>query len=311
MKKVQILVALIFCFISHSVMAFSCQLNGVNISNGSTASITVPVGPEIISGKNVIIDFSKYVSCAVTGIDYGFTDYINTYAVSGNGSIVFENKLYGKDGGSNINGKDYNIPVPANVLIYTLKDYNKYIPLPIESYLNVGNEPDGVEIKAGDLLLTLGMKQTNNKDATYNLYTWKVYAANDTYVSLSSCKINNNGTMDVDFGSLNSADIDQGVNHSIGKSVNYSCDNSVNHTVALKLIPSTNGNDFTTTIEGLNVDIYRGSEKLKPNTFFYTDLNNGSGNDTITFSLVKDKNYPGKVKDGAFSSNVVLVMSNP
>jgi hypothetical protein len=311
MKKVQILVALIFCFVSRSVMAFSCQLNGVDLPNGSTASITVPVGPEIVSGKNIIIDFSKYVSCAVTGVNYGYIDYIRTYAVNSNGSIVFENKLYGKDGGSTINGSSYNIPVAANIHIYTLDTYYKYVPLPIESYLNVGSEPDGVEIKAGDLLLTLGMKQTNNIDNTYNLYTWKVYAANDTYVSLSSCKINNNSTMDVDFGSLNSADIDQGVSHTIEKPVNYSCDNSVNHTVALKLIPATNGNDFTTTTEGLNVDIYRGSEKLKPNTFFYTDLNNGSGNDTLTFSLVKDKNYQDKVKDGAFSSNIILVMSNP
>ena len=214
----------------------------------------------------------------------------------------------------------YPTPVRAGLLLgtHTTGPYTSVVGGP---YLNITTTPGKyIEIKSGSLIATinLAMRLSNPVTGTQNFTTFvNVYAKNSLNLSPSTCTINNNDPIDVDFGSVDpvaiGGEIPAGTPYRQSVALNYSCpDAGIFTPIDIKLVgtaSSFNSSALATSNPNLATAMIRLSSLVPPGGSFRTSINNSSGGDTVLFSLFrKTGSLPGA---GPFTGSATLVMSVP
>ncbi len=188
-------------------------------------------------------------------------------------------------------------------------------------YLVLASPPNGyIEISRGSKVFTYGVA----------IKVWKgsvklkefqtdviVYARNSLSLNPSTCTINNNNPILVDFGSVDplavGGDISAGTPYRQSVALNYSCpDAGISSPIDIKLVgaaSSFNSSALATTNPNLAAGLTRLSLLVAPGSSFRTSISNSSGSDTVLFTLFrKAGSLPAA---GPFTASATLVMSVP
>lgn len=306
-------------FASANTYSYQCinKLTNVPFQSGAQ-TIRVPIHSKISKGENIFANVSDYIDCKN---DEPWA-YIDTLYVIPYG-IHLGNKLtqQGFNGGAYINSNRYYANNSSRIDIFSLKDEHWH-PVNIDMFFKT---PDSVgsflHIAPGDIIMTVNLHfsgypptETSERD-----FTWTFVADNEAILTTGTCSINNNRVIDVDFGEVSRTSIsDIGLNtfHKVIKDINIDCpDQTLNQMLKISLsadYASFSNTAFKTSTNGLGVEIYHDGNVIAPFTGFNTYLNNGKGSDSITFTLVKDKNASKKdLREGDFYATASLVVSQP
>ena len=173
-----------------------------------------------------------------------------------------------------------------------------------------------IDIRVGDVLGTLNLVQTNNYDGSLTRLKIEFRSGNDLFFEPSTCTINNNNLIEVDF-----VDVDPGVigespsGSSVQKtiSLNYACpDPNIDSAITITLLGSGalfNSNVLATSKSDLGVALLKDGAVVRPGGAFVSSITNSVGADNVTFALVRS---PGVLPDaGPFSGSATLVMGVP
>ena len=226
-------------------------------------------------------------------------------------------KFSGEGAGLRINGAYRNIPIPSGIRVTTLPDNITGYPIDITPYILVRNSPSNpLDIRIGDNLGRLHLTVTNNYNSSTGRINITYNAANNFTVSPSTCTINNNNPIDIDFGNVHQRAIGTDpLTTTIRRDrrLTYSCpDGGINTpiTISYKGTPSA----FDTRLLRMsNPDVgtalVRGGSAVQVGGSFLTRITNSGGGDDVTFTLVRRAgSLPAA---GAISGSGVLVMGVP
>ena len=227
------------------------------------------------------------------------------------GAITFGPKLSGVAGGVNIKGIDYLYTLPFQLHVATTyKNGQPSVRMPM--YMYVYNTR-GIHLRAGDYLGTIRLRQTNimNPGTTP---TFDFYAANDLAPDLSTCTINNNVPIVVDFNQVDLSKVGESVGGTQIKSdirLNYSC-SEPGFTLPVKIRfsgASAGFNSGLLAMSNLNlgVALLRGNTQINPGASFNSSITNSSGGDTMTFALIRK--VQSTPSSGEFTGSGTLVMT--
>ena len=112
-------------------------------------------------------------------------------------------RFAGEQSGLRINGAFLNTPVPAGIRVATMPNNGVGYPINITPYIQVRHSPSNpINIRAGDTLGLLRLTSSNNYDATRPQLTVTYTAANNFTISPSTCTINNNNPIEINFGNV-------------------------------------------------------------------------------------------------------------
>ena len=183
-------------------------------------------------------------------------------------------------------------------------------PTTAGSYINIAS---GVGLATVNLVLHFS---NNAGSKTLNLPIY-VRSNNALNLSPSTCTINNNNPIVVDFGSVDplavGGDISSGTPYRKSVPLNYSCpDAGISSPIDIKLVgtaSSFNASALATTNPNLAAGLTRLSLLVAPGSSFRTSISNSSGSDTVLFTLFrKAGSLPAA---GPFTASATLVMSVP
>jgi len=226
-------------------------------------------------------------------------------------------KFAGHGAGLQIHGTYYNNPISAGIWLATMPDNTRGYPLNVTPYVLTRNNPSNpIDIRWGDILGTLTVHQTNNYSGGGTTLTIRYIAANTFIISPSTCTINNNNPIEINFGDVNQLAIGTDpLSSSIrtNRTLTYACpDGGINTdiTITYKGTPSSfNANLLRMSNPDVGTALVRGGAAVPVNGAYRTRINNSTGSDTVTFSLVK---RAGSVPiSGPISGTGVLVMGVP
>lgn len=249
-----------------------------------------------------------------TGLPGSAKDFWHTAS----NAIVPGPKLAGYSIGLNINGVDRNAPVGAGIHIATMQ--NNEVPVDLRTYMYVINQGwpgNPINIYYGDNLGVLHLSQTNNtgKPPVPNVYIY-LNANNNFSVEPSTCTINNNQPIEVNFNQVNQALIGESPSGTpINKTVrlNYRCPTpgiTMPIKITLKGYPAAfNSTVLSMSNPNLATGMLRNGVLIGPERSFNTNLYNSTGADDVVFALIRK---PGSLPaTGAFSGSATLVMGLP
>ncbi len=283
----------------------------IDVFDGSI-SVTVPIRASPGVGR---IDLTGYLlECRYTP-DGGTPSRSRDYWETIHPTFVAGPKLAFYQTGLRIKNQDYPHPVPIYIRVAEMQDNRVGVDLQTYMYILPSGRPGNpINIRAGDRLATITFRQTNNTSNPDTNVTVILNAGNDLIVKPSTCTINGDRAIDVNFGSA----VDQsriGENPSssgVQKNVrlSYSCpDRGVNMyiTITLKGVASSfNSSVLRLSNPNLGVGLLKGGVLVRPESSFITNIYNSAGADDVTFSLIRK---PGNAPTtGAFSGSATLVM---
>lgn len=226
-------------------------------------------------------------------------------------------KFTGERTGLRINGAHYNTPVPSNIAIVTVPNNGVFYPINVTPYILVRNYPaNPIDVRIGDNLGLLRLTSSNNYDGTRPQLTVTYTAANNFTVSPSTCTINNNTPIEINFGNVHQRGIGTDPLTTTIRSdrrLTYSCpDGGVNTpiTITYKGTPSSFDNRLLTMSNpNVGTALVRAGSAVRVNGSFLTRITNSVGGDDVTFTLVR---RTGSLPTaGAVSGSGVLVMGVP
>lgn len=220
--------------------------------------------------------------------------------------------------GLRINGTYRDVPIPVGIRIATMANTNTAIPVDVTPYILLRNNPvTPIDIRVGDTLGTLRLDQTNNYDPSMTSLM-VVYIANNSFiVSPSTCTINNNNPIVIDFNDVHQRAIGTDPLTSTvrtNRRLNYSCPGpgSVTSpiTITYQGTPSSfNANLLTMSNPDVGTALVRGGAAVRVNGSFLSQITNNSGGDDVTFALVKRAGTLPAA--GPINGSGVLVMGVP
>jgi type 1 fimbria pilin len=190
-------------------------------------------------------------------------------------------------------------------------------PINITPYILMRNDPaNPITVRTGNSLGLLRLTSSNNYDSTRPELTVTYLAANDFEVSPSTCTINNNNPIVIDFGSVHQREIGSDPLTTTIRSdrrLTYNCPGpglSLPITITYQGTASSfNTNLLSMSNADVGAALVRGGAAVRVNGSFQTRITNGVGQDDVTFSLVK---RAGTLPDaGPISGSGVLVMGVP
>ena len=180
----------------------------------------------------------------------------------------------------------------------------------------VGVPGNYIDVRAGDVLGILSLVQTNNFDASSPRLKIEFRAGNDLFFEPSTCTINNDNLIEVEFvdvdpGAIGENPIGSSVQKTIG--LNYACpDPNIDSAITITLLgsgASFNSNVLATSKSDLGVALLKDGAVVRPGGAFVSSITNSVGADNVTFALVRS---PGVLPDaGPFSGSATLVMGVP
>ncbi len=324
MKRLSGAIALLALIgVTTTAKAVDCRVNGgafVTVGSGQNINLQVPVtvllqtGPDRISleGARLECRYTPGPQTPSRGEDYWTT---------GNGAPWTPGpKFTGLGTGLRINGVFRNTPVPMGIRTNTMPDNRVIYPIDITPYILTRNNPvTPIDIRVGDNLGTLRVEQTNNaipiEIGTQLTVTYT--AANNFTVSPSTCTINNNNPLEINFNDVHQRAIGTDpltTTVRTNRRLNYSCPGpgSVTSpvTITYQGTPSSfNSNLLTMSNPDVGTALVRGGTAVRVNGSFLSQIVNNSGGDDVTFALVRRAgSLPAA---GPISGSGVLVMGVP
>lgn len=303
------------------VKAADCRVNGGSwqtVNPGGSFNLHVPVTVRVGADTSRILLEGANIECRFTsfGGSPWFQDFWATSSDVGPAWTPGP-KFAGQNTGLRINGGFYNTPVPTNIRVATIPNNGGAVPILVTPYILIRNNPTNpIDVRTGDVLGVLRLNQTNNYDTGWVRFVMTYSAANDFSISPSSCTINNNTPININFGNVHQRAIGTDplsttirVNHRLS----YSCpDGGINTpiTITYKGTPTSfNANLLTMSNGDVGTAMVRAGAAVRVNGAFQTRITNSTGSDDVTFALVKrNGSLPAA---GPVSGSGVLVMGVP
>ena len=190
-------------------------------------------------------------------------------------------------------------------------------PIDVTPYILMRNSPGNpIDIRVGDNLGLLRMTQTNNGNTGSSQLIVTYLAANNFTVSPSTCTINNNNPIEINFGEVHQRAIGTDPLTTTIRSdrrLTYTCPDpgiTTPITITYKGSPSSfNTRLLMMTNPDLGTALVHGGAAVQVGSSFLTRITNSVGGDDVTFSLVR---RAGSLPiTGATSGSGVLVMGVP
>lgn len=308
----------VFTLLAQSAIASECRVDGGNWQwMPKNHVLHIKVNIKATPGTQRILLDGYRLECKFSP-DEGLPGSARDYWHTAGNAITPGPKLGGYKIGLNINGIDRDAPVGAGYHIATM--YNTNTPVDLRTYMYVVNQGwpgNPINIRYGDNLGVLHLSQTNNtgKPPVPNVYIY-LNANNDFSVEPSTCTINNNQPIEINFNQVNQALIgDNPVSTPVQvlKRLNYKCPTpgiSMNIKITLKGQASTfNANVLRLSNVNLGAGLLRNGVLIGPEKSFGTSIYNSVGGDDVVLALVRK---PGTLPaTGAFSGSATLVMGVP
>ena len=283
-------------------------------ASGTTAVITVDVYVVPDSGVVMLDGYSLY--CRFTPA-YGYPSSLQDYWRTDINPIIPGPKFGLHRMGLRINNVYYNTPT-SGLLVAAMENLNLTgRRLAANMFIRTVGVPGSyIDIRAGDVLGTLRLVQTNNYDATSSRLSIQLRARNNLFFEPSTCSINNNNLIEVDFMDVDPNVIGESPGGSPVKktiSLNYACpDPNINSAITITLRGSGalfNSQMLATSNPGLGVALLKDGAVVRPGGYFLSSITNSVGADTVTFALVRNSGVlPGS---GVFTGSATLVMGVP
>jgi hypothetical protein len=303
------------------VKAADCRVNGgpwQTVNPGGTFNLQVPVTVRVGADTSRILLEGANIECRFTSFGGApwFEDYWATSTAVG-AAWTPGPKFTSQGTGLRINGAFYNTPVPTNIRVSTIPNNGRGVPISVTPYILIRNNPTNpIDVRTGDVLGVLRLNQTNNYDSNSTRFVLTYTAANNFSISPSTCTINNNNPIEINFGNVHQRAIGTDpLTTSIrsNRRLTYSCpDGGINTpiTITYKGTPSSfNTHLLTMSNPDLGTALVRAGAAVRVNGSFLTQITNSTGGDDVTFALVA---RPGALPAaGPTNGSGVLVMGVP
>lgn len=318
-----IIVLLGLISVTTTVKAAQCRINGgawleVNTGDGVDFQVPVTVRADtdttriLLEGARLECRFTPEGSTPNPAQDYWATG--TTFGPAWTAGAKFSHL----GSGLRINGTFYNAPVPGGIRIATMPNNAAAVPVNVTPYILLRNNPvTPIDIRTGDILGTLRLDQTNNYDPTWRTLRLVYTAANNFTISPSTCTINNNNLIVIDFNEVHQRAIGTDPLTStvrMNQRLNYSCPGPGSVTSPITITYQGTPSSFSTNLLTMsNPDVgtalVRGGSAVRVNGSFLSQITNNSGGDDVTFALVKRAgSLPAA---GPINGSGVLVMGVP
>ena len=304
--------------VATTAQAVDCRVNGGAWQTGNP-NLQVPVTVVLAADRTRITLEGARLECRFspgTQSPSSRADYWSTGNASGTGWTPGP-KFSGERTGLRINGGFYNTPVPTGIRAATMPDDLRAYPIDITPYILMRNDPSNpIDVRIGDLLGVLRMTATNNYNAAGASLAVTYTANNNFTVSPSTCTINNNAPIEINFGTVHQRAIGTDpLTSSVvsNRRLNYSCpDGGINTAITITYKGTRSGFD-TRLLMMSNPDVgtamVRAGTAVPVNGSFLTRITNSGGGDDVTFSLVRRNGSLPTA--GAINGSGVLVMGVP
>jgi minor fimbrial subunit len=308
--------------VTTTVKAADCRVNGGNwqrVSIGGTLNLQVPVNVRLEVNEPRILLSGVRIECRFEPDSYtpdGRQDYWATGARIGPAWSPGP-KFVSQTTGLRINGSYWNTPIQAGIRIATMPNNTSPIPIDVIPYILIRNNPTNpIDIRIGDNLGVLRLDQTNNYDSSATSLQLTYIANNDFTISPSSCTINNNQPIEINFGNVHQRAIGTDpVSTAVrtDRTLTYRCPDpgiTTPITITYKGTPSSfNANALVMSNPNVGTALVRQGTAVRVNGSFLTRITNSSGSDVVTFALVKQA---GSLPvEGPLNGSGVLVMGVP
>lgn len=313
------IVLLLLIGVTTTAKAVDCRVNGgrwTTLLGSGTINLQVPVNVRLDSAVDRILLEGANLQCRYTPGPWSpsrFSDFWRT----GSNPWTAGAKFARESTGLRINGSYRNNPIPAGISVITMSDNGFANPINITPYIVMRKTPSNpIDIRVGDSLGVLRMVQTNNEDNRSVNLVVRYIAANNFTVSPSTCTINNNNPIEINFGDVNQRAIGTDpLSTSIRseRTLTYSCpDRGI--TMPITITYKGTASSFHSDLLGMsNRDVgtalIRMGSAVRVNGSFRTQITDSTGSDDVTFTLVKRAGSTPAT--GAVSGSGVLLMGVP
>ncbi|MFA7942738.1 fimbrial protein [Pseudomonas brenneri] len=314
-------VLLVLIGVTTTVRAADCRVNGgvwVHVGAGGTLNLQVPVTVRLDSDRTRIVLEGARLECRFTpGQPFpSFVDFWRTSIQAGTPWTPGP-KFASEGTGLRINAAYLNTPVPYEIHLAAMPNNGVGVPINATPFILIRNNPTNpIDVRIGDTLGVLRLRQTNNYNTTSTVLVLTYTAANNFGISPSTCTINNNNPIEINFGNVHQRAIGTDPLTSTivsNRRLTYSCpDGGINTpiTITYKGISSAfDSRLLMMTNPDVGTALVRAGSAVQVNGSFLTRISNSVGGDDVTFSLVRrNGSLP---TPGAISGSGVLVMGVP
>jgi len=300
-----------------TAQAVDCRVNGGPWQNGNP-NLQVPVTVVLSADRTRVLLEGARLECRFTYS--GGPGWHTDYWASGSpaGTPWSPGPKFASEGtGLRINGSFLNTPVPAGIGVLNVPNNGTFYPVNVTPYILMRNNPSNpIDVRIGDLLGVLRMTATNNYNAERANLTVTYTANNNFTVSPSTCTINNNNPIEINFGTVHQRAIGTDPLTSTivsNRRLTYSCpQGGITTPITITYKGTRTGFDSRLLMMS-NLDVgtamvYAGTP-VPVNGSFLTRITNSVGGDDVTFSLVRRNGSLPTA--GAISGSGVLVMGVP
>ncbi len=310
---------LVLIGVTTTARAADCRVNGgpwQTVHPGGTINQQVPVTVRLGSDSTRILLEGANLECRFSLI--GGPERMEDYWATAANAWAPGPKFVAQGTGLRINGTDRNTPVPIGIRIATMANNGRGVPINVTPYILVRNNPTNpIDVVIGDTLGTLTLNQTNNYDPQSTRLVLRYSAANNFSLSPSTCTINNNNPLEINFNDVHQRAIGTDPLTSTirtNRRLNYSCPGPGSITSPITITyqgtPSSfNSNLLTMSNPDVGTGLVRGGTAVRVNGSFLSQITNNAGGDDVTFTLVKRAGTLPAA--GPISGSGVLVMGVP
>lgn len=182
-KVIALFTTLLLMGWSINAWSTTCKtIDGVVIQGGQSANVYVNLTPNISIGQNLVVDLSSQILCK-NDVAFFITDFISLMKGSGYSGV-----LESFSGSVKYDGRSYPFPLMTEThkKSYTNSDF---LPWPVALYLTPVGTAGGVVIKAGSLIASLTLRQTNDWNADDYQFYWNIYANNNVVIPTGGCDV--------------------------------------------------------------------------------------------------------------------------
>lgn len=313
------LAGLMLLVLVQCVSATECRVNGgawVD-PNVKGFNVYVPVRANIADGK-VLLD--GYTMECRHGQPISFPFDPSEEVLTSPDAVRLTPEYKHLEGGFRLS-VDYPLPVRAGILL-SIQRREPMVSVQGRPYINITRAPGQyIEIKSGSKIATVYL---TIRTYAFGSLVWtgstfvNIFANNALNLNPSTCTINNNAPINIDFQSVDPIAVGENPFSSPNKELfvlRYSCpDTGITSPLDITLRGTKsafNSTGLATSNPDLATVMYRisGSAIIAPGTSFRTSLTNSAGADIVAFSLIrKPGSFPAA---GPFTGSATLVMSVP
>ncbi|MCP2051989.1 UNVERIFIED_ORG: minor fimbrial subunit [Pseudomonas fluorescens] len=313
---------LVLAGVSTTASAVDCRINGggwIYVGAGQNINLQVPVNVRLDASRERVLLEGARLECRYTPAPWTpspAADYWATGSLAGTPWTPGP-KFATERTGLRINGAYQNTPVPIGIRVATMPDNATAYPIDVTPFILMRNTPGNpIDIRIGDNLGLLRMTQTNNGNTGSSQLIVTYIANNNFTVSPSTCTINNNNPIEINFGTVHQRAIGTDpLTSSVvsNRRLTYSCpDGGITTPITITYKGTRTGFD-TRLLMMSNPDVgtamVRAGTAVPVNGSFLTRITNSVGADDVTFSLVRRNGSLPTA--GAISGSGVLVMGVP